>query len=100
MISLGLLCGFVALYFTLLLRWLCYNALLDCDAAADEMPELSDGDDDVDDDEQWQWMDDADTEQVNVPCPYCDRWDNSTIVNIVLLHMICFCIVMYIIVYC
>lgn len=56
----------------------CSNALIDCDGAADEMPELSDGDD-GDDEEQWQWMEEGDTEQVNVPCLFCDRWDYATI---------------------
>lgn len=35
------------------------------------MPELSDGDDGGDDEEQW--MEEGDTEQVNVPCLFCDR---------------------------
>uniref|UniRef100_A0A674NYK6 type I protein arginine methyltransferase n=1 Tax=Takifugu rubripes TaxID=31033 RepID=A0A674NYK6_TAKRU len=49
---------------------LCCNVFfLDCDA--DEMPELSDGDDDADDEEQW--MEEGDTERVSVPCLFCDR---------------------------
>ncbi|KAM9766083.1 protein arginine N-methyltransferase 3 [Menidia menidia] len=39
----------------------------------EDMPELSDGDDDVDDgddDEQWQWMEDGSQE---VTCLFCDR---------------------------
>uniref|UniRef100_H3CW52 type I protein arginine methyltransferase n=1 Tax=Tetraodon nigroviridis TaxID=99883 RepID=H3CW52_TETNG len=48
-----------------------FNALIDCDGVADEMPELSDGDDGGDDEEQW--MEEGDTEQVNVPCLFCDR---------------------------
>lgn len=43
----------------------------DCDGAADEMPELSDGDDDGDDEEQWQWMEEGDSQQVT--CLFCDR---------------------------
>lgn len=44
------------------------------------MPELSDGDDDAaDDEEQWQWMEEGDPEQVNVPCLFCDRWDYVTV---------------------
>lgn len=50
--------------------------LTDCDGAADEMPELSDGDDDGDDEEQWQWMEE-DSQQV--PCLFCDRWDDSAL---------------------
>lgn len=56
--------------------FLCCNVLLDCDGAEDEMPELSDGDD-ADDEEQWQWMEEGDTERVNVPCLFCDRWDHD-----------------------
>lgn len=42
------------------------------------MPELSDGDDDDDgDDEEGQWMEEETSEQVNVPCLFCDRWDDS-----------------------
>lgn len=68
-------CGFI-----LLLTCSCSNALVDCDGAADEMPELSDGDDDGgDDEEEWQWMEEGDTEQVNVPCLLCDRWDYATV---------------------
>lgn len=61
-----------------LLVCLCSNALIDCDGAADEMPELSDGDD-GDDEELWQWMEEGDTEQANVPCLFCDRCDYATI---------------------
>lgn len=43
----------------------------DCDGAADEMPELSDGDDDGDDEEQWQWMEEGDSQEVT--CLFCDR---------------------------
>ncbi|KAM4592573.1 protein arginine N-methyltransferase 3 [Odontesthes bonariensis] len=45
-----------------------------CDGLAEDMPELSDGDDDVDDDdeEKWQWMEDeGDSQQVT--CLFCDR---------------------------
>lgn len=59
--------------------YLCCNVFLDCDGAADEMPELSDGDDDADDEEQWQWMEEGDTERVNVPCLFCDRWDHDKV---------------------
>lgn len=45
--------------------------LAECDGAED-MPELSDGDDDAgDDEEQWQWMEEGDSQQV--PCLFCDR---------------------------
>uniref|UniRef100_A0A3Q4AWY7 type I protein arginine methyltransferase n=1 Tax=Mola mola TaxID=94237 RepID=A0A3Q4AWY7_MOLML len=37
------------------------------------MPELSDGEEDGDDEEQWQWMEEEDGAQVNVPCLFCDR---------------------------
>lgn len=57
----------------ILLTCLCSIALIDCDGAADEMPELSDGDDEE------QWMEEGDTEQVNVPCLFCDRWDYATV---------------------
>ncbi|XP_033481287.2 protein arginine N-methyltransferase 3 [Epinephelus lanceolatus] len=41
------------------------------DGDADEMPELSDGDDeDVDDEEQWQWMEE---DSQPVTCLFCDR---------------------------
>ncbi|KAM9861147.1 protein arginine N-methyltransferase 3 [Aulostomus maculatus] len=39
-------------------------------AAAEDMPELSDGDDDFLDEEQWQWMEE-DSQQVS--CLFCDR---------------------------
>ncbi|XP_041843325.1 protein arginine N-methyltransferase 3 [Melanotaenia boesemani] len=39
------------------------------DRAAEEMPELSDGDDDADDD-QWQWMEEGNQP---VTCLFCDR---------------------------
>lgn len=63
----------------MLLACLCCNALLDCGGAADDMPELSDGDDDADEEEKWQWMEEGDTEQVHVPCLFCDRWDYVTV---------------------
>ncbi|TNM90768.1 hypothetical protein fugu_003057 [Takifugu bimaculatus] len=44
---------------------------IDTHCDADEMPELSDGDDDADDEEQW--IEEGDTERVNVPCLFCDR---------------------------
>lgn len=47
--------------------------LSECDGAAEEMPELSDGEEDGDDEEQWQWMEEEDGAQVNVPCLFCDR---------------------------
>lgn len=38
------------------------------------MPELSDGDDDIEEDEeQWQWMEEEDSQPVT--CLFCDRWD-------------------------
>lgn len=52
----------------MLLTRLCY-VLIDCDGAVDDMPELSDCDDDGDDEEQW--MEEGDTD---VPCLFCDRW--------------------------
>lgn len=64
--------GFI---FYMLLLCLCCNVLIGCDRAADEMPELSDGDgdDDFEDEEQWQCMEEEDTQQVKVPCLFCDR---------------------------
>lgn len=47
--------------------------MTDCDGAAEEMPELSDGEDDGDDEEQWQWMEEGGSERVDVPCLFCDR---------------------------
>ncbi|KAM6950005.1 protein arginine N-methyltransferase 3 isoform 1-T2 [Lycodopsis pacificus] len=49
------------------------------DGAADEMPELSDGDDeDMDNDEEpWQWEEEEDGLPVNVTCLFCDRLLNS-----------------------
>lgn len=49
--------------------------LTDGDGAAEEMPELSDGDDDIDDDdeEQWQWLEEDDGPPVSVTCLFCDR---------------------------
>lgn len=46
--------------------------LTDCDGDAEEMPELSDGDED-DDEEKWQWMEEEDSQEVNVTCLFCDR---------------------------
>lgn len=47
--------------------------MIDCDGAAEEMPELSDGDNDDGDDEE-QWMEEGgDSERVTVPCLFCDR---------------------------
>uniref|UniRef100_A0A4W6ELY1 Protein arginine N-methyltransferase 3 n=1 Tax=Lates calcarifer TaxID=8187 RepID=A0A4W6ELY1_LATCA len=45
--------------------------LTDGDAAVEDMPELSDGDDDADEDEeQWQWMEE---DNQPVTCLFCDR---------------------------
>ncbi|KAF3686740.1 Protein arginine N-methyltransferase 3 [Channa argus] len=45
------------------------------EGAAEEMPELSDGDDDIDnDEEQWQWMEE---DSQPVSCLFCDRLLNS-----------------------
>ncbi|KAM7015313.1 protein arginine N-methyltransferase 3 [Tautogolabrus adspersus] len=46
------------------------------DEAAEEMPELSDGDDeDIDDEEeeQWKWMEEDDGDSQPVTCLFCDR---------------------------
>ncbi|XP_030271294.1 protein arginine N-methyltransferase 3 isoform X1 [Sparus aurata] len=43
-----------------------------CDGDAEEMPELSDGDED-DDEEKWQWLEEEDSQEVNVTCLFCDR---------------------------
>ena len=48
--------------------------MTDCDGDAEEMPELSDGDED-DDEEKWQWLEEEDSQEVNVTCLFCDRWD-------------------------
>uniref|UniRef100_A0AAQ4QKB9 type I protein arginine methyltransferase n=1 Tax=Gasterosteus aculeatus aculeatus TaxID=481459 RepID=A0AAQ4QKB9_GASAC len=46
----------------------------ECDGAADDMPKLSDGDDDVDNDEgQWLEEEEEDSPPVNVTCLFCDR---------------------------
>ncbi|XP_061831346.1 protein arginine N-methyltransferase 3 [Nerophis lumbriciformis] len=46
-------------------------------ADVEDMPELSDGDDDFgDDEEQWQWMEDHDASP-HVTCLFCDRLLNS-----------------------
>lgn len=87
--------GFV-LY--ILLTSLCSDALIDCDRATDEMPELSDGDEDGDDEEQW--MEEGDTEQVNVPCLFCHRWDYATVkafnnLEVRQFDVICFGIVLH-----
>lgn len=50
--------------------------LTDCDRAAEDMPELSDGDDDEydGDEEQWQCMDEEEEEySQTVTCLFCDR---------------------------
>ncbi|KAK5874364.1 hypothetical protein PBY51_019313 [Eleginops maclovinus] len=45
-----------------------------CDGGADEMPELSDGEDeDIEDEELWQCMDDDDSQRIKVTCLFCDR---------------------------
>uniref|UniRef100_A0A3Q1I149 Protein arginine N-methyltransferase 3 n=1 Tax=Acanthochromis polyacanthus TaxID=80966 RepID=A0A3Q1I149_9TELE len=44
--------------------------LTDGDGAADEMPELSDEEDNEDDEEQWQWMEE---DSQPVTCLFCDR---------------------------
>lgn len=46
--------------------------MADVDGAAEDMPELSDGDDDddVDDEEQWQSMEE---DSQPVTCLFCDR---------------------------
>lgn len=66
-----LMCGFVAPACS------CNEVfmLTDGDGAAEEMPELSDGDDDIDDDdeEQWQWLEEDDGPPVSVTCLFCDR---------------------------
>lgn len=62
------------------------------------MPELSDCDDDYGDEEQW--MEEGDTEQVDVTCLFCDRWDDATVnaannLEVLLFYMICFGIVLH-----
>ena len=48
--------------------------LSELDRDAEEMPELSDGEEDGDDEEQWQCLEEEDDEaQVMVPCLFCDR---------------------------
>ncbi|XP_059203444.1 protein arginine N-methyltransferase 3 [Centropristis striata] len=47
------------------------------DAAAEEMPELSDGDDDDFDEDVWQSMEEEDSQPVTVTCLFCDRLLNS-----------------------
>lgn len=58
------LCGFI-LYIPLIC--LCSKALID------ELPELSDGDEEADDEDQW--MEDGDSPQVR--CLFCDRCDSA-----------------------
>lgn len=62
------------------------------------MPELSDVDEEGDDEEQW--MEEGDTEQVDVPCLFCHRWDYVTVkafnnLEVRLFDMICFGIVLH-----
>lgn len=52
--------------------WFLWFFLSDGRGAAEEIPELSDGDDDDldDDEEQWQWMEE---DSQPVTCLFCDR---------------------------
>lgn len=50
--------------------------------AEEDLPELSDCDDDADDDDdQWQPVEEADSQQLQqqVTCLFCDRWANSAV---------------------
>ncbi|XP_033972858.1 protein arginine N-methyltransferase 3 isoform X1 [Trematomus bernacchii] len=55
----------------------------DCDGVADEMPELSDGEDeDIENDELWQCMDEDDSEPTKVTCLFCDRLLSSVLATL------------------